>query len=106
MAEITIPWQQLARMRDPGAGHDLMLEERMRAVLPLAASRHVPVLGNFGALNPAAGAELVVKVATELGLHGLRVACIEGDDVLGVLDRDTLVTDRDTTIDRLPGRLL
>ena len=106
MAEITIPWQQLARMRDPGAGYDLMLEERMRAVLPLAASRHIPVLGNFGALNPTAGARLVLKIATEMGLHGLRVACIEGDDVLGALDRDARVTDRETTIAGLPGTLL
>ncbi len=36
----------------------------------------------MGAANPQAAAEMTVKIARELGLHGLRVAWTEGDDVM------------------------
>jgi hypothetical protein len=36
---------------------------------------------NSGAANPVAGAEAVREIARELGLHGLRVAAVVGDDV-------------------------
>jgi hypothetical protein len=106
MAEISMPAQQITRMRDPEAGYDLMLEERMRAVLPLAVDRRVRIIGNFGVLNPAAAARAVVRIAADLGLHGLRVACIEGDDVLDTLDVDTPLAGTGITVADLPGKLV
>src|SRR5690606_36295487 len=82
LAERTIALAQQARSRDPQAGYDPLLLERMRAVLPACRANGVTIVTNMGAANPASGAEAVRALAGRLGLRGLRVAAITGDDVL------------------------
>jgi hypothetical protein len=82
LAERTIALAQLARARDPEAGYDPLLVARMRAVLPASRASGVTIVTNMGAANPTAAAKAVLRVARELGLNGLRVAAITGDDVL------------------------
>lgn len=82
LAERTIALAQQARRQDPAAGYDPLLETRMRAVLPGCRQRGVRIVSNMGAANPIAAARCVVKIARELGLHGLKVAALTGDDVL------------------------
>jgi Acyclic terpene utilisation family protein AtuA len=85
LAERTIALAQLRRAQDPDAGYDPLLAERMRAVLPACAAIGVTIVTNMGAANPVAGAAVVRDVARELGLTGLPVAAITGDDVLDVV---------------------
>jgi hypothetical protein len=85
LAERTIALAQQERRRDPARGYDPMLADRMRAVLPACRARGVRVVTNSGAANPLAGAALVRDVARELGLRGLKVAAVTGDDVLDVV---------------------
>lgn len=82
LAERTIALAQLARARDPESGFDPLLVARMRAVLPACRARGVAIITNMGAANPTAAARAVCRVARELGLDGLRVAAVTGDDVL------------------------
>ncbi|MFC4172838.1 acyclic terpene utilization AtuA family protein [Microvirga sp. GCM10011540] len=82
LAERTIALAQQAKLKDPGAGHDPLLAERLRAVLPLCHARGIRVVTNMGAANPIAAAERTRVVAQELGLSGLRIAAVTGDDVL------------------------
>jgi hypothetical protein len=82
LAERTIALAQGERLRDPEAGFDPLLADRMRAVLPACAARGVRVITNMGAANPRAAARATVRIARELGLAGLRVATVTGDDVL------------------------
>lgn len=81
LAERTIALAQAARQSDPDAGFDPLLEARMRHVLPAAWARGVRIVTNMGAANPLAGARLVTRIASELGLHGLKTASVTGDDV-------------------------
>ena len=85
LAERTIALAQQERQRDPSRGYDPLLAARMRAVLPACRARGVRVVTNSGAANPLAGAALVRDVARELGLRGLRVAAVTGDDVLAAI---------------------
>mgnify|MGYP002759812635 FL=1 len=59
----------------------------MRAVLPYLrqGSRRLRIISNMGAANPRGAVHQVLAIAAELGLHGLKVAAVEGDDVLEVL---------------------
>jgi hypothetical protein len=82
LAERTIALAQLQRLQDPQAGFDPLLRERMRAVLPACAARGTTIVSNMGAANPRAAARAVLDVARELGLPRLKVAVVEGDDVL------------------------
>ena len=85
LAERTIALAQQAKMRNPGAGYDPLLAERMRAVLGTCAAKGVRIVTNMGAANPVAGAEKTAEIARALNLRGLKIAAVTGDDVLDVL---------------------
>src|SRR5215213_889922 len=68
-----------------GAGYDPLLAERMRAVLPLCRANGIRLVTNMGAANPLAAAERTREVARSLGLGGLNIAAVTGDDVLGAV---------------------
>ncbi len=85
LAERTIALAQQARLRDPAGGYDPLLEARMRAVLEPCRRRGIKVVTNMGAANPRAAAERTRRIAREMGLAGLKVAAVTGDDVLAAL---------------------
>ena len=62
-----------------------LLAERMRAVLPACAARGVRIITNMGAANPRAAARATGQIARDLGLAGLRIAAVTGDDVTAQL---------------------
>lgn len=82
LGERTIALAQKARMENPSGGYDPLLERRMRAVLPACFRNGTRIVTNMGAANPQAAAARTVEVARELGLTGLKVAAVTGDDVL------------------------
>jgi len=98
LAERTIALAQLERRRDPEAGYEPMLERLLRPLLRDAHAARIPLLGNWGAANPPAAARAVARLALELGLPGLRIGLVAGDDVTafvagslaGSLDGETL----------------
>jgi hypothetical protein len=85
LAERTIALAQQRRARDPRAGYDPLLVERMQAVLPACAERGVVIITNMGAANPMAAADAIRDVARANGLHGLKVAAVTGDDVIDLI---------------------
>ncbi|WP_321812701.1 MULTISPECIES: acyclic terpene utilization AtuA family protein [unclassified Burkholderia] len=87
LAERTIALAQQARRKDPALGYDPLLDARMHAVLPVAADKRVRIVSNMGAANPRAAARRTAQIAQSLGLAGLKVAAVEGDDVLDVVLR-------------------
>ena len=91
LAERTIAIAQKARLQDASAGYDPLLEERMEAVLALCAHRHIRIISSMGAANPDAAAAKTCEIARRLGLRGLRIAAITGDDVLDALRRGSAV---------------
>jgi hypothetical protein len=85
LAERTIAIAQQARRLDSELGYDPLLEARMRAVLPVAVKNGVRIISNMGAANPRAAALKTAQIARELGLSGLKIAAVTGDDVLDVV---------------------
>ncbi len=82
LAERTIALAQQAKMRDPDGGYDPLLEARMRAVLVPCRERRIRIVTNMGAANPISAAEKTRAIAKELGLTGLKIAAVTGDDLL------------------------
>jgi Acyclic terpene utilisation family protein AtuA len=82
LGERTVALAQQARLKNPEAGYDPLLEERMRAVLPLCAAKGIRIVTNMGAANPEAAAKKTAEIARSLGLPSLKIAAIIGDDVL------------------------
>ncbi|MBN3798181.1 acyclic terpene utilization AtuA family protein [Burkholderia sp. Ac-20392] len=87
LAERTIAIAQQARRKDPALGYDPLLDARMHAVLPVAAPKGVRIVSNMGAANPRAAARRTAQIAQSLGFAKLKVAAVEGDDVLDVVLR-------------------
>ena len=99
LAERTIALAQRERLRDPGAGFNAWLAERMDAVLGQCARQGIKVITNMGAANPLAAAELVADLGRRKGLPGLKVAAVTGDDVLGLVKGSDLpLVDRPGTV--------
>lgn len=82
LAERTIALAQRARRADPDDGYDPLLAARMRAVLPICAEQGIRIITNMGAANPRRAARRLAGLAGELGLAGLSIAAVFGDDVL------------------------
>src|SRR5260370_8149806 len=82
LGDRTVALAQQARMKDPDSGYDPLLEERMRAVLPICAAKGIKIVTNMGAANPVAAAGKAAEIARSLGLSSLRIAAIIADDVL------------------------
>lgn len=107
LGERTVALAQANRLTNPARGYDPFLARRMRAVLGPCHSNGTRVITNAGAANPEAGGACVIEVAHSLGLRGLRVGVVTGDDVLSSLDLDTLKLDETgMPLRELAGRIL
>jgi hypothetical protein len=82
LAERTLVQGLHARAADPDAGYDRRLRRRLAPLLGPAREHGCRIVANLGSANPAAAAREIARLASELGLGGLRVAAVVGDDVL------------------------
>ena len=98
LGERTVAFAHRDRMADPQRGYNSLLERRMRALLPACHAARTTIITNMGAANPRAAAEKTRDIACELGLKGLKIACIEGDDVSAAVGPDTPFMDEPGTI--------
>ncbi len=106
LAERTIALAQQVKMKNPDAGYDPLLAARMRAVLGVCAKNKVKIVTNMGAANPAAAAEATRAIAGELGLKGLKVAAVTGDDVFAFLHDHDVALDSGKTIAALGNSVI
>jgi hypothetical protein len=107
LGERTVALAQQARMKNPDGGYDPLLEERMRAVLPVCAAKGIKIVTNMGAANPHAAARRTAEIAKSLGLSSLKIAAVIGDDVLDACkDGDLRIMEFDGAIKQLGNKLL
>lgn len=92
LAERTIALAQLEKSKDARLGFDPLLRDRMEAVLPACAAKGIRIITNMGAANPLGAAQEVMAVARERGIGKLKVAVVQGDDVLAqVMSREPAI---------------
>ena len=106
LAERTIALAQQARIKDPNAGYDPMLAARMQAVLPICRANTIRIVTNMGAANPTGAAEATCVLARRLGLTGLKIAAVTGDDVLARLKTTDVALDTGDTMAGLGNRVV
>ena len=85
LAERTIAIAQQAKMKDPNVGYDGLLAQRMEAVLVSCKEKGIKIITNMGAANPVAGAQKIKEIAQRLGIRGLKIAAVTGDDVVDIV---------------------
>ena len=89
LAERTIALAQQVRQREPDAGFDPLLSERLEVVLRPCVANKVKIITNMGAANPVGAASAAASIARKMGIKGLKIAAVSGDDVMAAMrDRD------------------
>lgn len=91
LAEVTMSIMQKQRMKNPDWGYARDFVHVVEQVLPEITNDGVKVISNAGGVNPNACKDQILKIAKEKGYTGLKVAVVDGDDILS--DIDTLVAD-------------
>jgi hypothetical protein len=85
LSELTLAILQKDKLANPKRGYTFDVKLIAQKILPEAFKRKIPLITNGGGLNPQAAAEMVRETAAAMGLTGLKVAAVSGDDVLGRL---------------------
>ena len=86
LAERTIAIGQLQKLSNPEKGYNELLEYRMKKVLPVCEEKKVKVITNMGSANPLAAAKVVKRLALEMGIKGLKIAAVIGDDIFNNIE--------------------
>ena len=85
LAEVTMSIMQKLKSRDPNAGYATDFVEMIERVLPKCREKGIKIVANAGGVNPQACRRAVAAVIRKLGLSGIKVAVVEGDDILAEL---------------------
>jgi len=85
LAELTLAILQKDRQKDETRGYTRDLPAYLAAALPDVAAGRTRVITNAGGINPTAAARAAADTARELGISGLRIATVLGDDLTGRL---------------------
>ncbi len=86
LAELTMLILWRSRLKDPAKGYATTFLRQLEGVLGTVADRGTRIVVNAGGLAPAACADAVRALSDRLGVP-LRVAHVEGDDVLPLLEQ-------------------
>jgi hypothetical protein len=99
LAELTLAILQKDRQKDETRGFTRDLPRYLEAALPEVAAGRTRVITNAGGINPPAAARAAADTARALGISGIRIATVLGDDLTARLDtlaNDTALANLDT----------
>lgn len=90
LAERTLAVALNVKRSDPTKGYSPYLEHYIRPALAKAKEGGVTIVSNMGAANPEGAARRVLELAEELGVEGVTVATVTGDDLLERIPADEI----------------
>ena len=82
LAEVTLSIMHKQKRKDPSLGYATDFITLMGRILPDLKKKGIRVIANAGGVNPRACREALLKIAKDLGIKGLKVATVTGDDIL------------------------
>lgn len=86
LAEVTMSIMQKLRQRDPKMGYATDFVTLIDRILPQLLEKGVRVVANAGGVNPHACKDALLEVCRKHGASGVRIAVVDGDDILPRLD--------------------
>lgn len=112
LAELTLAILQKDRQRDENAGFARDLPSYLRLALPFVAAGKTRIITNAGGINPIAAGRAAVATAKDMGVSGVKIATVVGDDLRARLEEiesaqgglDNLETGQDWS--EFPGEVL
>lgn len=82
LAEVTMSIMQKLKSRNPDMGYATDFVEMVRRVLPQCQKKGIKIVANAGGVNPIACRKAVANVIRKLGMSGIKIGIVEGDDIL------------------------
>ncbi len=104
LAEVTMSIMQKLKSRDPQAGYATDFVRMVERVLPDCRAKGIKIICNAGGVNPQACRDAVADVVRRLGIRGLKIGIVEGDDILNQLP--SLIDDGEPLKNMDSGELL
>lgn len=92
MGERTLAIAQRLKRANPDLGYSPYLDQYLSRVLPACKRHGVRIVTNMGNANVPGAARRVHALARELGVKGLKVAIVLGDDLLAFMEPDDVRT--------------
>ncbi len=86
LAEVTMSIMQKQKLRNPEYGYARDFVDVIWQILPEIADGKVKVLSNAGGVNPRGCKDAILKIAEESGIKGVKIAVVDGDDILDSID--------------------
>ncbi|TVP99130.1 MAG: DUF1446 domain-containing protein [Balneolaceae bacterium] len=86
LAEVTMSIMQKQKMRNANLGYARDFVEVIESIIHHIKDDKVKVISNAGGVNPVACKDALVEVAKNAGVKGLKIAVVDGDDILDHLD--------------------
>lgn len=84
LAELTLAILQKARQKDPTKGY--VEDMFFKLLLRPCREKGIKILTNAGGINPHGAGRMVYELAGNMGLKGLKIAVVSGDDIMPGLD--------------------
>lgn len=90
LAERTLAIAQRLRRENPQQGYSPFLDTYLPLVLADCHRHGIRIVTNMGAANPPGAAHRVQDLARALGIRGLKVAAVTGDDLLASMSEEEI----------------
>ena len=85
LAEVTMSILQKQRQKNPALGYARDLVPLLEQILPIIVEKDIRVITNGGGVNPVACRDALFAASRRLGIRGLTIGVVTGDDILGRL---------------------
>lgn len=86
LAEVTMSIMQKQRMKDSRQGYARDIIPLMKEILPDIMEKDIRVITNAGGVNPLSCREAIFDIASKMGLKGLKIGVVYGDDIVNRID--------------------
>ncbi len=86
LAEITMSILQKQKQKNPNLGYATDFVTMLGRILPTCKEKGIKVIANAGGINPRACMEAIEKKMQEVGVSGMKIGIVEGDDILDSID--------------------
>jgi hypothetical protein len=86
LAEVTMSILQKQKLKNPEFGYARDIPPLMERLLPLLKEKKFKVITNGGGVNPLACRDAIFAVAKKLGITGIKIGVVMGDNILNRVD--------------------
>lgn len=86
LAELTLSILQKDKLKDPKLGYARDIELHAAKLYPICLANKLKIVSNSGGLNPHSAAQKVKSILAKKGINKVKIAAIDGDDLLPELE--------------------